>query len=648
MFNKLISNISINPSALNQFSFYAQRLKKEESVRRLGLFFIIASMLVQLGASMFPAERSLAASSNDIIFGGVSSKADLVNKCNNNAQVQAIYAKFGVTCAEINATTTKLTTINSSGNYWSMGRTALSNHGISSDDWGERTLHAGGTTIYHRPLKAWGSGINYEAFSIKSGSKTYWIIKNCGNLTTLGPEGPTPNLEVHKKLLTPSTVKPGDTVKFSVTYRNNSYESVATNFSLKDQFDNNSLELVGMTGQNAIVNGDPVRNQKGLGFSATLNESIVVGKVKAGVANGTVICNTATVQSDEVAVKQSGRPCVTVTVTPPPPPPEQLCPHDSSIKASDPKCPRCPISGLGGISIQDPKCVQPADGLCLVSTSFLGLSNKDIKVETRATVQGSTKVESYKYDLDVDGKIDATTTTSSLSDSKEFKGLTKGNHKIQVMVGFVNGSQKLSKTCVAEIEISEDSKLVQSKTVINEAGNSLDGKKISSGEKLQFKLSTKNITSTDSPAYSGEDYFGDVLEYAEITDMKDLERQGITLGKDNYLRWSSATIKGNSEEIKTISVKVKQIVPSTNRPVSTGTDQDCVISNKFGNQVSVNVNCPLIKTVESVTTKLPDTGPGTTVGLAFAITVLAGYFFSRSRLLNKEAKIVKNIYQQAV
>lgn len=107
MFNKFLSNIAVNPSFLNQFTFYSKRLKKEESIRKLGLVFIVLSMLVQVTASLFPAELSLAASSNDVIYGGVSSKADLVSKCNNNAQVQAIYAKFGVTCAEINATDRK-------------------------------------------------------------------------------------------------------------------------------------------------------------------------------------------------------------------------------------------------------------------------------------------------------------------------------------------------------------------------------------------------------------------------------------------------------------------------------------------------------------------------------------------------------------
>ena len=633
MFNKFLSNIAVNPSFLNQFTFYSKRLKKEESIRKLGLVFIVLSMLVQVTASLFPAELSLAASSNDVIYGGVSSKADLVSKCNNNAQVQAIYAKFGVTCAEINATTTKLTSINSSGNYWSMGRTPLSNHGISSDDWGERTLHAGGATMYHRPLKAWGNGVNYEAFAVKSGTKTYWILKNCGNLTTNGPESPTPNLEVHKKLLTPASVKPGDTVKFQLTYRNTVDESVAVDFRLRDLLDNTNLEPVSMTGQTGTQDGDPKLELKGLGFSPTLRESVVTAKVKTTVANGTVVCNIANASADVVGVKPSNEVCFTVVVAPPPPPPvqpEKYCPYDSSLKASD------------------PKCVQPPAGLCVVSTSFKDGSNKDIKITTEASTEGNTKVESYSYDLEVDGKVDADSKTASLSDTHEFKGLSKGNHKIQVLVNFSNGIQKLSKACTTEVDVAEDARLVQSKKVVDEKGNDMNAKKISSGDKLIFKLSTKNITNTDSPSYSAEDYFGDVLEYAEISDMKALEAQGITLGKDNYLHWSTASIKGNSEEIKTVSVKVKPIIPSTNKPLSTGTDQDCVISNKFGNQVSVNINCPLIKTIETATTKLPDTGPGSTVGLAFLITVIASYFFARSRLLNKEARIVKNMYQQAI
>jgi hypothetical protein len=539
-----------------------------------------------------------------------------------------------------------------------MGRNPLSDYGKSSDDWGERVIRVNNVNIYHRPLKAWGAGVNYLAFNIKSGGKNFWIIKSCGNLVTIGPEGPTPNLEVSKSLFeTPSVVKPGDTVKFKVLYRNNVSESVAVDFRLRDIFDNNNMTLVGMSGQkNDLLNGDPYLERKGLGFTSTYFETTVVGKVKTSVPNGTQICNTANASADVVGVKTSNKVCVTVKVnTPPPTPttpkpttPEAVCQYDSSIKASDERCARCTVSGLSNISGKDAKCVYPAGGSCIASTAFMGKSTKDVTVFTEATVDGTTKVSSYEYTMDGASKPNVTHKSSSLSDSADFKNLSKGTHKFGVTVYLNNGSQSTTKSCTSEIDIAEDAKLVQSKSVTDEKGKNMDGQKVSSGQTLVFKLSTKNVTSTDSTSYSGEDYFGDVMEYADIVDQNQLSSQGITLDNNKYLRWTTNSIKGNSEDTKTVTVKVKNIVPSTNKPSTTTTDQDCVISNKYGNQVSVNVNCPLVKKLETTATTLPNTGPGTTVGLAFIVTVIASYFFARARLLSKEASIVKNIYQQAI
>ncbi len=671
----MMNNLATSPSYINQFAFYANRLKKEESIRKLGIFFIVLSFVVQIIASAFPAEKSLAASTNDIISNGVASKTDLVSKCNSNFNgVQNIYAKFGVSCKDINDTA-KATTINSSAyNFWSMGRNPLSDYGKSSEDWGERVLHVNGVNIYHRPLKAWGANVNYSAFNVKSNNKNYWIIKDCGNLVTVGPEGPTPNLEVSKSLFdTPKIVKPGDTVKFKVLYRNNVSESVAVDFRLRDLFDNANMTLVGMSGQkNDLLNGDPYLERKGLGFTSTYYETTVVGKVKTSVANGTQICNTANASADVVGVKTSNKVCVTVKIdTPPPPvtpptepacqynaslkasdsrcvPPEQVCQYDASLKASDEKCARCTVPGLQGISNKDAKCVYPAGGACIASTAFLGNSNKDVIVYAEATVEGTTKATAYDYTIDDATKPSVIHRVSSLSDSAEFKNLSKGTHKFKVTVYLTNSTQSTTKSCTSEIDIAEDAKLVQSKSVTDDKGKNMDGQKVSSGQTLIFKLTTKNVTSTDSPSFSGEDYFGDVMEYADIVDQNQLATQGITLDNNKYFRWTTNTIKGNSTDTKTVTVKVKKIVPSTNKPSTTTTDQDCVISNKYGNQVSVNVNCPLVKKLETTATSLPNTGPGTTVGLAFIVTVVAAYFFARARLLNKEASLVKNIYQQAI
>ena len=51
----------------------------------------------------------------------------------------------------------------------------------------------------------------------------------------------------------------------------------------------------------------------------------------------------------------------------------------------------------------------------------------------------------------------------------------------------------------------------------------------------------------------------------------------------------------------------------------------------------MTVECPVMKTVE----ELPNTGPGTTVAIAFTVTTISGYFLARNNLLAKELKIVK-------
>ena len=50
MFKKLISNLPFNPSLIGQVSFYAKRLRKEESIRRAGFGFMALAMFIQLFA----------------------------------------------------------------------------------------------------------------------------------------------------------------------------------------------------------------------------------------------------------------------------------------------------------------------------------------------------------------------------------------------------------------------------------------------------------------------------------------------------------------------------------------------------------------------------------------------------------------------
>lgn len=667
MFSKLLSTIAVNPSMLNQFVFYSNRLKKEKSIRAVGLVLMILSLLVQLVAAAVPPEKSFAASANDIISGGVSSKADLVNKCRSNVQNSStIFARFGISCDRIADASTKEVSINaSSHNYWSIGRTPLSSNGINSDDWGEVTIKTAGTTIYQRPLKAWGANVKYSAFQIKVGGKNYWIIKDCGNLVTIDAYSQPPKLEVHKQLTSSKTVKPGDRVSFRITYRNPVEESVAIDFRLRDLL-NPNLELIGMDGRNGFIDGDPVTNLKGLGGSSTFREVNLAATVRSTAAHGTEICNVARISADVVGVVNSNQVCVTVVNPPPPKPPTPPTsvptpPPTTPTQAPPPApapspnptppitpqtTPLCTIPGKTNLPANSPECktavIEEASGLCVASSSFIDKSSKDFKIITQSSVSGTTKVVGYIYTIDNRGGSAREIKTSDLTNEQIYKNLKPGAYKVQVAVQFTTDSKEsLVKNCSAEITVAEDARLAQSKSVTKN-GVDINGKKVSPGDTLVFKLSTKNVTATPFQGYSGEDFFGDVLDYGDIVDPSELTRQGLTLGQDKILRWTTTTIEGNSEEVKTITVKVKPITPSTNRPSNISSDYDCIISNKYGNQVTMSMSCPLVKTIE----KLPNTGPGTTIAIAFTVTVMSSYFFARARLYAKESGIIKRVYQQ--
>ena len=84
MFRKLVSNLSFSPALVGQLGFYARRLRKEETTRRVGLVFTALALIVQSLAVFSPPEAANAASAADFIPGGVSSKQELLTHFDKN------------------------------------------------------------------------------------------------------------------------------------------------------------------------------------------------------------------------------------------------------------------------------------------------------------------------------------------------------------------------------------------------------------------------------------------------------------------------------------------------------------------------------------------------------------------------------------
>jgi uncharacterized repeat protein (TIGR01451 family) len=197
MFRKLVSGLPFSPALVGSLGFYARRLKKEETTRRLGLIFTALALVVQSFAVFAPPEAANAASANDMIYGGVSSRSDILNAYDNNTKFRNVMKYAGITRSELAATQTK--TINNLS--YGTGSKAWKSWGYNSrfsSAQGEVRHSAFGTVIYSRPhhlfntttyQKQYGQNVKvYYAKSAKFGE--FGIMVGCGNL--FAPRIPTP------------------------------------------------------------------------------------------------------------------------------------------------------------------------------------------------------------------------------------------------------------------------------------------------------------------------------------------------------------------------------------------------------------------------------------------------------------------------
>jgi hypothetical protein len=165
--------------------------------------------------------------------------------------------------------------------------------------------------------------------------------------------------------------------------------------------------------------------------------------------------------------------------------------------------------------------------------------------------------------------------------------------------------------------------------------------KAKAGDVLEYTLTTKNTNVIEKKNYTVRDYIGDLLDYSSVDTASLMAQNGTYDPTTKSVLWSNQTLPAKGELKRTFKVTVKKVIPGTNSPSASATDFDCKMQNGYGNETMVGVDCPILKQVET----LPNTGPGTTVAIAFGVTVLSGYFFMRSRLLAKEVKIIKQTYQ---
>lgn len=191
LFRDIVTNLARTHNreeAKSGLSFYVRRLSKENSSRGIAAALTVTVMVFQMVTFLFPPKPSNAASPNDIMYGGFSSKTQALARFDsrNPADIKVIWDHFGITRQNVEAATT--VTITGGMGLYSLGR----NHRFSNDQ--QIVIAGASTNVYLRPLANWGAGARYTALKGRSSSgQTFYIMYDCGNLAWPGqPILPTP------------------------------------------------------------------------------------------------------------------------------------------------------------------------------------------------------------------------------------------------------------------------------------------------------------------------------------------------------------------------------------------------------------------------------------------------------------------------
>ncbi|HMS31021.1 MAG TPA: DUF11 domain-containing protein [Candidatus Saccharibacteria bacterium] len=376
MFRKLVSNLPFSPSLIHQLSYYTKRLKKEQVTRKIGLVFTALTIIVQSLTVFVPAKPTLAASNNDIIYGGgnlQATKDTYVKGCDSKGRcdIKQIFHAYGIDGWGL--ASAKVETIYSSAanNYWSIGRAPRGYGGEVA-----RQI-SGGPTVYSRTLHGWSANRNWNAIRVETGQGTRWILTECGNIVTKESQPVTPVKPPDMKMektVSKSQVKKGE--KFFFTLKaTNVGGSTAKSVLLYD----NSVAHLEL--QPDGLGSDPLKHvmrwETSKRFDIGPGQSYTYKIYAIARKSGVTLKNTACADFFDVNVYNN---CATATVT--------------VIES-------CPLPGKENLPINDPACK----------------SNPSISVNKTSDKKELKLGETFVYTLSVTNKGDVDLTETAFIDT---------------------------------------------------------------------------------------------------------------------------------------------------------------------------------------------------------------------------------------
>lgn len=611
MFRKIVSNLAFSPALVGQLGFYAKRLRKEETTRRIGLIFTVLALVIQSFAVFSPPESANASSNSNFIPGGVSSVKEYMTYYDRNYNnLRDIYNSLGVTRAELAATTTG--TINSKEVY-SWGMTSRFSAAQGERTYQYQTATGGAGTVYYRPLSLWDSkpytkanGSTYTAF-IGHSAKFGWfaLMKDCGNFTA--------------KRIPPAPLKPAAACqditvqKLSLTSFRFNAKSVATNGA--------SVNSYTYTVKNAAG--------KGIFLKTVKSGPVDYTQSAPGTYSVSLAINTSLGQIQSANCKES------FTVTPPPAVPAAAC---TSLKA-------------------------------VISNRTM------VQLSGESTVSGGATVSKYVFTIkDSSGKTVTTRTVNSSQLSVALDSIvisTAGKYTAQLAVTTSAGVKTNTTNCEAAFEVVPpavcafntqlpanspdcqpcpgdssiwikdkdcEAKVIETKTASNLTQDGVDATTTNAkaSNRIAYTINVEN-TGLAASTVGIEEKLDDVLEYAKLID----NGNGTFNNETKTLSWPSVKLEPGQKQSRVFVVQLAETIPATPQGTSDKTSYDCIMTNTFGNTVDINVDCPTPKQVEQVVSELPTTGPTENMIFAGGVLAVVAYFYARSRQIKKEVRLIR-------
>lgn len=619
MFKKLVSNLPFSPTLVGQLGFYANRLKKEEATRRIGLILTALALLLQSFVVFSPPESANAASASDLVYGGIHTKTQLLAAWDKNTQgYRDLLKHAGLTRA--NLVKAKEGHINSrtngKGNGWlTWGRVAK-----GGAKFRESSFKVGNQTIYARSLAAYdtgsstkGNGSYFSAF-IMTNSKGQQVVvtKACANIVMKTRPKSDANIKVcnlaTKKIIT---------IRQS-QFNKNKHSKDTKNCQAK------SIKVCDLTTKKIItikdINYDSKKHSKNLDN-----------------------CKEKTIKVCDIANKK----IITIKE-------KDFNSRKHSKNFEDCKEKPVPVANCSSLVIKKISrtefdlqgAANTANGAAIQSYTYV-IKDESGKEVTKRTVNTTSKTNSIRVTVGDEGKYSVVLTVATSLGNKTATAC-QGELIVEPIERCpLNPELPINdpdcQPCPGDPTLwvkDEDcaAKISREKKATNlTASKPAEEVVAKASDRIQFVLTAKN-DGKDTATFVMEDDISDVLEYSTLYD----RGSGTLDEQTKTLSWGEVTLKPGEEQERIYVVQMANKISPMSQGSSDPASYDCRMINIFGNTVEIAVDCPAPKIIEQqIVPELPRTGATENMIAGGIVAAVVAFLYMRSRQLNKEVRLIR-------